>query len=132
MEKQNLPSYIQDGKPKNQIDFAGNAGIKIVHDYLPYTSCRIKRILKEHYGAHLNPIGGYKCNRVPNYHQHYELVDTATGRVLVKDLTLDTLRCFFARRDFPLEDEYSANHPKRNLSAEEWLEAVNNLTKRKI
>lgn len=115
------------------IDLTGVTGLKRVYDYLPYTACRIKRILHKHYGVHLHPIGSYKCNRVPNYHQHYWVVSDETNEILMEDMTLETLRYAFARLDYPLYDEYSAvKKSKRNAGAENFLKAVQDLYKNNI
>lgn len=75
-----------------------------VYDYLPYSHWRIKRLLKE-LGWHLEPIVGYKCNRVPGYKQKYDVVETESGKVIRKNVTLDFFREIFAKNGIPLHDE---------------------------
>lgn len=82
--------------------------LRRVYTYQPYTHWRIKRILKQRYNAELIPIGGYKCNRVYNYRQSYRLVDSATGRTIMEEVRLDTLRCIFAKMGIPLHDGESS------------------------
>lgn len=74
------------------------------HTYLPYTHWQIKRILKA-LGMHLVEIGGYKCNRVPNYKQHYKLVKDDTGEIVRPDTTNEELRRIFAKADIPLDSQ---------------------------
>lgn len=105
------------------IDLSEVTGWIQKYDYLPYTFHRIKRILKEYFGVHLYPIGGYKCNRVPNYHQHYWVVSDETNEILIEDVTLDSLRYFFAGMNIPLLDEHSAGQKSnRNPGAARFME----------
>ena len=84
-------------------------GLKLhrVYTFQPYTHWRIKQILKQRYNAELIPIGGYKCSRVYNYRQSYRLVDCTTGRTIMEEVELDTLRRVFAKAGIPLHDENS-------------------------
>lgn len=82
--------------------------LRRVYNYLPYTHWRIKRILKQRYNAKLIPIGSYKCNRIEGYKQRYRLVDCATGRIIRKEVKLDTLRRIFAKEGIPLHDKKSS------------------------
>ncbi len=109
------------------LDLEGRTGQR-VYSYLPYTHWRLKQLLNDYANCHLVPIGGYKCNRVPNYTQHYQIVENSTGKVINPDVTNDTLRCFFAVRGFPLHDEETLlqRQSKRNQGAENFLQAVMN------
>lgn len=98
----------------DDIVFEPGATLHRVYDILPYTHWQIKKILKA-LGLHLEPIGGYKCNRVPNYKQHYRLIKTDTGEVVNPDITNDTIRRVFARKDIPLDT--GANTQKASASA---------------
>lgn len=103
--------------------------VRLIHDYLPYTPCRIKRILKEMFDYRLENIWqGYKANRYPGYVEKYQLIENGTERVVNPCITLDQIRHIFANADVPLYDEKSSyNQTGRNQGAERFLEAVNNL-----
>lgn len=74
----------------------------------PYTSYRIKRIIKE-LGCELDNIyQGYKANRRPGYCELYRIIRTEDRKVLNTCVSMDTLRRFFASYDFPLQDNKSA------------------------
>ena len=107
---------------EEEIVLEEGAVFKRIYDYLPYTHHRIKEILKENCHCYLKPIGGYKCNRVPNYRQEYEIRDLTTDKVINERVNLDTLRRFFAKYDFPLHKS------NRNLKAENFLQIVREIS----
>lgn len=116
---------------KGITDLAEAKGFKRVYDYRNYTHWQLKRFLKD-MGLHLEPIGGYKCNRVPDYKQHYKVVEDKTGKVINPDITNYTLRVFFARRCFPKENIHRYENELydekgRNIKAKEFLDIVRKL-----
>lgn len=128
---------------EEEISFEGVTGIRRAYDFLPYTPARIKRILKEHFQCELENIWqGYKANRRPGYHEIYKVVDIKTGKVIVSPVSLDGLRQFLARKDFPLYDEKSTgkrieldnevillgDNP-RNPDAERFMKLLNSMEK---
>lgn len=55
---------------------------------------------------------------------------TDTGEVVCENLTMDDLRCFLARNDYPLYDEKSAvntSRPQRNRGAVLFMQAVESI-----
>lgn len=116
---------------KGITDLAEAKGFIRVYDYRNYSHWQIKGFLKD-MGLHLEPIGGYKCNRVSNYKQHYRVVEDKTGKVINSDITNDTLRAFFARRGFPkeninIEENELYDEKGRNIKAKEFLDIVRKL-----
>lgn len=107
----------------DEIMLSPNATFKQVYTFLPYTHWRIKEILKYGFDYRLDPIGGYKCNRVPNYVQGYNLVDNATGKIIQENVHLDFFRKIFAKASIPLHSEVNS----RNAGAENFMEIVKNL-----
>lgn len=101
-EKNLLPAVEAED---DVIIFDENATLTRIYTYQPYSHWRIKEILREHYGAYLQPIGGYKCNRVPGYRQRYDLMDMETKEVLCENVRLDTFRHIFAKENYPLHKE---------------------------
>ncbi len=107
--------------------------VKIRRGYvwMPYTVPRIRRIFKEDYNVELIWCNcWYKCGRSPFYKQRYRLQDIDTGREICRDLTMDDLRCFLAKNDYPLYDEKSAvnaSKPKRNKGAVRFMQAVEDI-----
>ena len=93
--------------------------VKIRRGYvwMPYTVPRIRRIFKEDYNVELIWCNcWYKCGRSPFYKQRY--------------LSMDDLRCFLAKNDYPLYDEKSAvnaSKPKRNKGAVRFMQAVEDI-----
>lgn len=92
---------MEDDEP---IEF--EPGIRLVKaaDYIPYSSWRVKRILKEYFGCHMETIGGYKYNRTHSVN-HYRVVVTETGEVLLEDVTLYQLQKWLAKKGFPRYDD---------------------------
>lgn len=118
---------------EDEIFFDPNAGFKIHPVSEDYTHQRIKRILENDFNCHLENIWqGYKANRRPGYHEIYDLVDDATGKIIGRGLPLDHFRKEFARMGYPLHDEKSSIHkgsPKRNKGAEYFMQLVNRVKK---
>ena len=78
---------------EDEIFFDPNAGFKIHPVSEDYTHQRIKRILENDFNCHLENIWqGYKANRKPGYHEIYNLVDNATGKIIGSGLPLDHFR----------------------------------------
>lgn len=104
----------KQGMDDADMDLGNGQKLHRVYDYLPYTHWQIKRLLKQ-LGMHLEPIGGYKCNRVPNYKQHYQLVEDATGRIVNPDITNDAIRKVFARLDIPMDSQERSSCPPSQI-----------------
>ena len=113
---------------EDEIFFDSNAEFKIHPVSEDYTHQRIKRILKNDFNCHLENIWqGYKANRRPGYHEIYNLVDNATGKIIGRRLPLDHFRREFTRMGYPLDDEKSAVHgrfPQRKKGIERFRETV--------
>lgn len=118
----------EDETDEDEIICDPDATIRVGHVYLPYTVPRIKRIFKEDFNVELIWCNcWYKCGRSPFYKRRYRLQDIDTGEMICENLTMDDLRCFLAKNDYPLLDEYSAENamkPKRSKGAVRFLEAV--------
>ena len=96
---------------EDEIFFDPNAGFNIHHGFEYYAPQRIKRILKKDFNCHLENIWqGYKANRKPGYHEIYNLVDDATGKIIGSKLPLDHFRRVFSQMGYPRDDEKSAVH----------------------
>ena len=106
--------------------FDPNAGLHRIYDQLPYSFYRLQRILKQHGMRMENIWQGYKANRRPNYHELYRIIRISDGVIIHTCISLDGLRKFFAKWDFPLEDEYSMHDAssRRNKGAQAFLDAV--------
>lgn len=117
------------------LDFGFFTGIKRGYIYMPYAVPRIKRILKVDFNVELVWCnGGYKCDRSPYYVRRYRLQDINTGKVICEGVTMEQLRGFLARRDYPLFDAKSMTNSsknKRNMNAVRFLRAVANAEKKK-
>ena len=127
-----------NGKLNNEeepLDFGFFTGIKRGYVYMPYAVPRIKRILKADFNVELVWCnGGYKCDRSPYYVRRYRLQNIATGKVICEGVTMEQLRGFLARHDYPLFDEKSMTNSsknKRNMNAVRFLRAVANAEKKK-
>lgn len=127
-----------NGKLNNEeelLDFGSFTGIKRGYVYMPYAVPRIKRILKVDFNVELVWCnGGYKCDRSPYYVRRYRLQDINTGKVICEGVTMEQLRGFLARRDYPLFDAKSMTNSsknKRNMNAVRFLRAVANAEKKK-
>lgn len=107
------------------IDFAGKK-FKRVYDYQPYTYHRIVQILKD-CNLYLHPLMGYKCNRIPNYHQHYDVREMGTDRTIRGNVSLDDLRQILARLNYPLKAPEQRN--QKAVAFRETMEKIkrNNL-----
>ena len=131
MEKQNN-RLKEDEKI---LDFGSFIGIKRGFVYMPYTVPRIKRILKADFEVELVWCnGGYKCDRSPYYVRRYRLQDINTGKTICEDVTMEQIRGFLARHDYPLFDAKSvanSSKNKRNMNAVRFLRAVANAEKKK-
>lgn len=117
------------------LDFGSFTGIKRGYTYMPYAVPRIKRILKADFNVELVWCnGGYKCDRSPYYVRRYRLQDINTGKTICEGVTMEQLRGFLARRDYPLFDAKSmtnSSRNKRNMNAVRFLRAVANAEKKK-
>lgn len=117
------------------LDFGSFTGIKRGYTYMPYAVPRIKRILKADFNVELVWCnGGYKCDRSPYYVRRYRLQDINTGKTICEGVTMEQLRGFLARRDYPLFDAKSMTNSsknKRNMNAVRFLRAVANAEKKK-
>lgn len=117
------------------LDFGSFIGIKRGFVYMPYTVPRIKRILKADFEVELVWCnGGYKCDRSPYYVRRYRLQDINTGKTICEGVTMEQLRGFLARRDYPLFDAKSMTNSsknKRNMNAVRFLRAVAKAEKKK-
>lgn len=93
---------------RDEMDLMGITDVRRVYDYLPYSHQRIKRILAEDYGCHLENVWqGYKGNRHGRYVETYNMVSNATGEVIAKNVVLDQFRRMFAAKNYPLYDDKS-------------------------
>lgn len=90
-------------------------------DFLPYSHWRIKEILKEDYHCELQPIGGYKCNRIPHYVQKYRLYDIDNQKVLLDRITLDAMRIHLTKQGYPLKFQ---KHSRPNEGAMNFLDFI--------
>ncbi len=106
----------------DEITLEGPIKLKRCYDYDNYSSFRIKEILNDHFGMHLERIRAYKEGRYPGYKQRYNLCQNITGRVIRENVHLDDFRYLFAKMEFPLKEE-------RNLKAAEFLRIVNEIVK---
>lgn len=117
------------------LDFGFFTGIKRGYTYMPYAVPRIKRILKADFNVELVWCnGGYKCDRSPYYVRRYRLQDINTGKTICEGVTMEQLRGFLARRDYPLFDAKSMTNSsknKRNMNAVRFLRAVAKAEKKK-
>ena len=111
---------------KDEIVLPENVGFRKVYIYEPYTYHRIVKILKDG-NLYLHPIVWYKCNRIPNYKQHYHVKELGTNRIVRDNVSLDDLREILARLDYPLKEP---EVPTRNKGAEAFLNAVKKLQER--
>lgn len=102
---------------------------------MPYAVPRIKRILKADFNVELVWCnGGYKCDRSPYYVRRYRLQDINTGKVICEGVTMEQLRGFLAKHDYPLFDEKSvanSSNSKRSMGAVRFLRAVAKAEKKK-
>ena len=116
-------------KDNNIISLGSVKGIHIVHDYLPYTIHRIRRILEQEFDCRLENIWqGYKANRREGYREIYKVIQNSDNKIIVEGITLDGLRRFLAKNDFPLYDEKSScNISPRNPKADAFLTIVYSL-----
>lgn len=94
-----------------------------VYDYLPYSSHRIKQILRDYYGVRIDCVQAYKEGRYSGYKQRYYIYDIETGKLIKKDVHLDDFRRIFAHEDFPLHEDNS-----RNPKATQFLAIVAAIT----
>ncbi len=101
--------------------FFGVTGLVRVYDFQPYTQWAIKRYLREDFNLELEWVRSYKEGRYPGYRRKFRLKDIDTGKMSKERFTLDDLRCFFARRGYPLDPD---ERVKRNPHCEMFLEAV--------
>ncbi len=125
MDGQNYTDREQELEIDVPLDENGELKFRRGYDYLPYTSGRIKRILKEHFNAELENIWfGYKGHRFEGYVEHYRVIDCNTKEVLNACATLDGLRRFLARNHFPLRDEKSECYRNINFKAVEFMDAL--------
>jgi hypothetical protein len=117
------------------IGFDPDIKIKRGYVYMPYTVPRIKRIFKEVFNAELIWCnGGYKADRSPFYVRKYRGQDINTKEVLFEGITMEQIRRFLAKNDYPLFDEKSIVNtakPKRNMQAVRFLRAVAKMKEKK-
>lgn len=117
------------------IGFDPDIKIKRGYVYMPYTVPRIKRIFKEDFNAELIWCnGGYKADRSPFYVRKYRGQDINTKEVLFEGITMEQIRRFLAKNDYPLFDEKSIVNtakPKRNMQAVRFLRAVAKMKEKK-
>ena len=123
--------WINQDADDEIIGFDPDIKIKRGYTYLPYAVPRIKRIFKADFNIELIWCNHwYKCDRSQFYKRRYCLQDIDTGEVICKNLTMDDLRCFLARNDYPLYDEKSAvntSRPQRNRDAVRFMQAVESI-----
>ena len=114
---------------EEEIELGPYTGLHRVYDWLPYTFHRIQRTLKQEYDCRPENIWqGYKCNRRPGYVEIYRVIQNYDNKVVWDGVSLDTLRAYLAREDYPLHDEKSqCNQGPRNKGAENFLQAVNRI-----
>lgn len=117
------------------LDFGSFTGIKRGYTYMPYAVPRIKRILKADFNVELVWCnGGYKCDRSPYYVRRYRLQNITTGKAICEGVTMEQIRGFLARHDYPLFDAKSVangSNSKRNMGAVRFLRAVAKAEKKK-
>lgn len=121
----------KNGKTKNDIiTLEPITGIHVIYGgYLPYTIHRIRRILEREFNCRLENIWqGYKANRREGYKEIYRVIQNSDNEVIVDGITLDGLRRFLTKENFPLHDEKSScNKSPRNQNAAGFLKIVDTL-----
>lgn len=95
---------IKNSEEDDVIEFEPGLHFVRAHNYIPYSHWRVKRILKEHFGCHMEKINGYKYNRT-HPETLYRVIFTETGETLFEKVTLHQLRKFLAQKDFPQFDD---------------------------
>lgn len=120
-EKQKLP---EEDSEEEEFSFGENPTFHRVYTYLPYTHWRLKEILSKYFNAYMVCIRGYKEGRYqPGYKQRYNIYLNGSGYLLGKNIHLNTLRCIFAEREFPLHEPDTG----RNQGAEMFLTIIQQL-----
>lgn len=104
-----------------------NVGFRRGYIYESYTYHRIVKILKDG-NLYLHPIVWYKCNRIPNFKQHYHVKEFGTNRIVRANVSLDDLREILARLGYPLKEP---EQTKRNQGAVNFLEAIKKVQERR-
>lgn len=92
------------------------------HRCYPYSHQRVKQILRDDYHYDLQPLWGYKSNRIPPYVTKYRLVNMDTGETLLEFVTLNAIRIQLTKEGYPLKEKV-----KPNKKAIEFLEFVEEL-----
>lgn len=115
---------------ESTLEIDPNTGLHRIYDWKPYTIYRIRRILRCMDMQAETIWQGYKANRKPGYCALYRIVRISDGKVIHPGINLYSLQKFFARLDFPLEDEYSIHSTSspRNKGAVAFLKAVQALS----
>ncbi|WP_195948959.1 hypothetical protein [Clostridium saudiense] len=71
-----------------------------------YSFWRIKKILENDYHYRLERINqGYKANRRRNFVELYNLIDNNTNSIILKNITLNSLRKILTEEKYPLNDK---------------------------
>lgn len=71
-----------------------------------YSFWRIKNILENDYHYRLERINqGYKANRRRNFVELYNLIDNNTNSIILKNITLNSLRKILTEEKYPLNDK---------------------------
>lgn len=71
-----------------------------------YSFWRIKNILENDYHYRLERINqGYKANRRRNFVELYNLIDNNTNSIILKNITLNSLRKILTEENYPLKDK---------------------------
>lgn len=120
---------------QNEMNFKG-VGEATVLRYKKYSHWRIKQIFLEYYGIELRPyFMWYKAMRYRTC-QQFLLVDMQTNNVIgyERGYTLEELRYFLSKEDFPLHDDKPISEKRkaqrratRNLNAVRFLEIVDKI-----
>lgn len=118
-----MPPYSPEEQEAGEEEFSFGEDPKFhrVYTYLPYSHWRLKEILHNYFNAHMVCIRGYKEGRYqPGYKQRYNIYLNGSDYLLAKNIHLDSLRCVFAERGFPLHEI----EPVRNQGAKEFLDTI--------
>ena len=71
-----------------------------------YSFWRIKKILENDYHYRLERINqGYKANRRRNFVELYNLIENNTNSIILKNITLNSLRKILTEEKYPLNDK---------------------------
>lgn len=71
-----------------------------------YSFWRIKKFLENDYHYRLERINqGYKANRRRNFVELYNLIDNNTNSIILKNITLNSLRKILTEEKYPLNDK---------------------------